>query len=112
VSGLRHCRSLKKLHLASTFVTDTGIWGLELIPTLEELNLYRCMQVTDVNFLRNCRALKTLSLQSTNVTDAGIRGLELIPTLVVLNLCECRQLRDLSALRNRWARLDITTLLL
>jgi Leucine-rich repeat (LRR) protein len=112
VSGLRYCRSLKKLHLASTSVTDKGIWGVELIPTLEELNLRRCRRITDVNFLRNCRALKTLHLQSTKVTDAGIRGLELIPTLVVLNLCECHQLGDLSALRNRWARLDITTLLL
>jgi hypothetical protein len=112
VSFLQNCRALKKLVLTWTSVTDTGIRGLELIPALEELNVRRCRRITDVNFLQNCRALKTLSLQSTNVTDAGIRGLELIPTLVVLNLCECHQLRDLSALRNRWARLNITTLLL
>jgi hypothetical protein len=112
VSFLQNCRALKKLVLTYTTVTDAGIRGLELIPTLEDLDLAGCKRISDVRCLRNCRALKTLSLQLTNVTDAGIRGLELIPTLVVLNLCECHQLRDLSALRNRWARLDITTLLL
>jgi hypothetical protein len=75
--------------------------GLELIPTLEDLSLWSCMQITDVSCLQNCRALKKLDLSSTDVTDAGIRGLELIPTLQELELRDCKQVRDLRALRTR-----------
>jgi hypothetical protein len=59
-------------------VTDAGIRGLELIPTLEDLDLAGT-QLTDVSCLRDSRGLKKLNLWSTGVTDAGIRGLELIP---------------------------------
>jgi hypothetical protein len=74
--------------------------GLELIPTLENLALARCKQLTDVSCMRNSRALKKLSLWSTGVTDAGIRGLELIPTLEDLTLDCCKQLTDVSCLQN------------
>jgi hypothetical protein len=36
------CRALKKLNLVHTSVTDAGIRGLELIPTLEDLDLEAC----------------------------------------------------------------------
>jgi hypothetical protein len=39
VSCLQNCRALKKLNLSGTNVTDAGIRGLELIPTLEDLSL-------------------------------------------------------------------------
>jgi hypothetical protein len=78
MSRLQSCRALKKLVLGRTNVTDAGIRGLELIPTLEVLTLAGCMRITDVSCLQSCRALKELDLAGTNVTDAGIRGLELI----------------------------------
>jgi hypothetical protein len=37
VSCLQNCRALKQLNLEVTGVTDAGIHGLELIPTLEQL---------------------------------------------------------------------------
>jgi hypothetical protein len=91
---------LKKLNLWCTGVTDAGIRGLELILTLEDLDLADT-RVTDVSRLRDSRALKELDISRTKVTDAGIRGLELIPTLVLLHLRSCNQIHDLSALRNR-----------
>jgi hypothetical protein len=60
--ALQSCRALKQLVLARTDVTDAGIRGLELIHTLEVLNLQGCTQITDVSCLRSCRALKKLVL--------------------------------------------------
>jgi hypothetical protein len=101
VSCLRNCPVLKNLNLYSNnSVTAAGIRGLELIPTLEDLDLSSCKQITDVSFLRNCRALKKLALASTNVTDAGILGLEFIPTLQEFSLCYCEQITDASCLQN------------
>jgi hypothetical protein len=75
------------------------IRGLELIPTLVELNLSGGMEITDVICLQSCRALKQLDLDSTNVTDASIRGLELIHTLEVLSLEHCENISDVSFLQ-------------
>jgi hypothetical protein len=101
VSCLRNCPVLKILNLYSNnSVTAAGIRGLELIPTLEDLDLSSCKQITDVSFLRSCRALKKLALSSTNVTDAGILGLAFIPTLEEFNLCYCEQITDVTCLQN------------
>jgi hypothetical protein len=100
VSRLQSCRALKQLDLTGCNVADDGIRGLELIPTLEVLDLGSCEQITDVSCLRSCRALKTLVLSFTNVTDAGMRSLELIPTLEVLNLEGCEQITDVSRLQS------------
>jgi hypothetical protein len=97
---LRNCHVLKTLYLTDSKVTDAGIRGLELIPTLKNLNLGCCTRVTDVSFLRTCRALKWLNLALTSATDAGIRGLELIPTLEELSLYQCSQITDVSFLQN------------
>jgi hypothetical protein len=99
VSCLQNCRALKKLNLLGTNVTDAGIRGLELILTLEELNL-GCTQITDVSSLQHCRALKKLNLSNTSVTDAGIRGLEHITTLEDLSILCCMQITDVSCLQN------------
>jgi Leucine-rich repeat (LRR) protein len=100
VSSLQSCRVLKRLDLTDSSVTNAGMRGLELIPTLEELLLGSCKRVTDVSCLQSCRTLKKLVLARTNLTDAGIRGLELIHTLETLNLWGCGGVTDVSCLRN------------
>jgi hypothetical protein len=100
VSRLQTCRALKKLDLADSRVTDAGMRGLELIPTLEVLELEGCKQITDVSCLQSCRALKQLDLTDSSVTNVGVRGLELIPTLEVLNLAYCKNVTDVSCLRS------------
>jgi hypothetical protein len=100
VSRLQTCRALRGLDLSHTSVTDAGIRGLELIPTLEALILRDCENITDVSCLQSCRALRTLVLSFTNVTDADIRGLGLMLTLEVLNLQGCMQITDVSCLQS------------
>jgi hypothetical protein len=109
-SCLRSCCALKKLVLAYSSVTDAGIRGLEPILALEELDLHRCYQITDVGFLQTCRALKKLDLSYTTVTNAGILGLEFIPTLEEFSLYGCEQITDVSGLQNCRAlkKLDLT----
>jgi hypothetical protein len=99
VGRLQSCRALKKLVLACTEVTDAGIRGLELIPTLEVLYLTGSKQITDVSCLQSCRALKQLGLIHSTVTNVGVRGLELIPTLELLNLQGCKQITDVRCLQ-------------
>jgi hypothetical protein len=104
VRGLKNCRALKTFRFASdsvrdASVTDADIRGLELIPALEDIEVQRCSQVTDVSCLRDSRVLKKLNLRYTSVTDAGICGLELIPTLEDLNLTGTR-VTDVSRLRD------------
>jgi hypothetical protein len=52
VSRLQSCRALKQLDLWHSSVTNAGIRGLELIPTLEILNLGGCGIITDVSSLQ------------------------------------------------------------
>jgi hypothetical protein len=85
-------RALEVLSLFRCGVTDAGIRGLELIPTLEVLYLPVNLQITDVSSLQSCRALKELDVRDTSVTNAGIRGLELIPKLEELDLGGCTQI--------------------
>jgi hypothetical protein len=89
VSCLQSCRALTTLALAGTNVTNAGIRGLELIPTLGSLSFSACKAITDVSCLQSCRALWNLDLGRTNVTNAGIKGLELISTLQKLNIEGC-----------------------
>jgi serine/threonine protein kinase/Leucine-rich repeat (LRR) protein len=96
---LQNCRALKTVNLSRSSITDAGIRGLELIPTLEELDLHDCMRITDVSCLRESVALRKIDLSNSSVPDSGIRGLELIPTLQELNISGCQQITDVSCLR-------------
>jgi hypothetical protein len=49
--GFATSKSLKKLNLNGTTVTDAGLTGIQCIPTLEDLSLYHCQQVTSVTRL-------------------------------------------------------------
>jgi hypothetical protein len=53
VSRLQSCRALKQLDLWNSSVTNAGMRGLALIPTLEVLNLESCGVITDVSYLQS-----------------------------------------------------------
>jgi hypothetical protein len=63
--------SSKKLDLSKTSVTDTGLLGLECIPSLEDLSLECCQQVTSVSTLREIAILKGLKV----VHPLSLRGM-------------------------------------
>jgi Leucine-rich repeat (LRR) protein len=78
---------------------NASLQGLEEIPSLELLVLYRT-RVDDVRSLAGCRALRVLKLTSSAVTDVGIIGLERIATLEVLNLADCWHITSVTSLRH------------
>jgi hypothetical protein len=47
VTNLFHSKSLRKLDVAESSVTDAGLEGLELAPALEFVHLGRCAGVAD-----------------------------------------------------------------
>jgi Leucine-rich repeat (LRR) protein len=100
VRSLAGCRALKELMLQGSVVTDVRIIGLELIVTLEVLNMRYCKHITSVASLRHCTALRELILDGTSVTDAGIAGLECIDTLTKLSLWNCNFITSVSSLRH------------
>jgi len=67
-------KTLKRLDLSLTYVTDRGIERLKALDQLEDLNLYAAEFITDaaMAFLRGNRQLKTLNLRGTDVTDTSL----------------------------------------
>ena len=67
-------RTLKRLDLSLTYVSDRGIERLKRLDRLEDLNLYAAEFITDAAMaaLRGNRQLKTLNLRGTDVTDTSL----------------------------------------
>jgi Leucine-rich repeat (LRR) protein len=70
VTHLRHCRALRTLDLSDSAVTDSGIRGLELISTLEDISIANTV-VSDVSAFRQCRALRRLNVAGSKVPNAA-----------------------------------------
>jgi internalin A len=67
-------KTLKRLDLSLTYVSDRGIERLKALDQLEDLNLYAAEFITDaaIAFLRGHHQLKTLNLRGTDVTDTSL----------------------------------------
>jgi hypothetical protein len=89
VSALARSVSLRELNLEGTDVSDTGIAGLERIPSLTWLSLASCESITNVTNLFRSKSLRTLVMLESSVTDAGLVGLELAPALEFVDLRRC-----------------------
>src|SRR2546428_9638117 len=74
IEQIASAKSLKRLDLSLTYVSDRGIERLKGLDRLEELNLYAAEFITDaaLAFLRGNRQLKRLSLRGTDVTDTSL----------------------------------------
>lgn len=78
---------LEMLNLDRTAVTDAGVCRLEAVQTLRELSL-RNTKVAGVGFAKiaSLRKLEKLDLYDTNVGDDGVADLAAVTSLRILNL--------------------------
>jgi hypothetical protein len=107
VSVLARSVSLRELDLGASAVRDTGISGLERIPSLTLLSLYSCRFITDVTNLFRSKSLRRLVLWKSSVTDAGLVGLELAPALEFVDLRDCAYVADVAAVVQRAAERSV-----
>jgi Leucine-rich repeat (LRR) protein len=107
VSALAQSVSLRQLDLEGSAVCDTGIAGLERIPSLTWLSLALCESITNVTDLFRSKSLRKLVLQKSSVTDAGLVGLESAPALEFVDLRYCAQVANIAALALRAAERSV-----
>jgi Leucine-rich repeat (LRR) protein len=81
-------KSLKRLDLSLTYISDRGVERLKQLDQLEDLNLYAAEFITDaaLAFLRGHRQLTTLNLRGTDVTDTSLAYIAALPGLTSLDI--------------------------
>ncbi len=88
VEPIARVKSLKRLDLSLTYVSDRAIERLKPLDQLEELNLYAAEFITDaaVAFLRGHQSLTRLNLRGTDVTDTSLAYIAELPHLKTLDI--------------------------
>jgi len=88
VRRIAEIKTLKRLDLGTTYVTDRGIERLQQLDQLEELVLDTDEFITDaaLNYLRANKNLRRLVLRGTDVTDVGMPHLAALTKLTSLDL--------------------------
>ena len=109
-------KSIKRLDLSLTRITDLGIERLRPLTGVEELNLYACEHISDTSLahLRHWKNLRRLNLRGTDITDTGLayvashrhlEALDISVTQVTDNgmehLAELTKLRELTLGANK-----------
>jgi internalin A len=81
-------KTLKKLDLSFTLVTDKGIQELEQLRQLEDLSLETAEALTDasMNYVKNIPALRRLNVRGVDITDVGMPAIAQMTGLRSLNL--------------------------
>lgn len=81
-------KTLKRLDLSLTYLSDRGAERLKALDHLEELNLFAAEFITDaaLAFLRNNKRLTRLNLRGTDVTDTSLAYIAELPQLRSLDI--------------------------
>ena len=88
VEQIVQIKTLKRLDLSFTYVTDAGIQHLGQLPAIEELTLDAAEAITDAaaSYLRANKTLRKLVLRGTDITDVGMPYLAALTGLKSLDL--------------------------
>ena len=81
-------KTLKRLDLSLTYISDRGAERLKGLDQLEDLNLFAAEFITDaaIAFLRGHQQLKILNLRGTDVTDTSLEYVTQLPQLKSLDI--------------------------
>jgi internalin A len=88
VERVTQIKTLKRLDLSFTYVTDAGVQSLQQLPELEELTLDTVEALTDAaaSYLRPDKRLRKLVLRGTDITDVGMPYLAALTGLKSLDI--------------------------
>ncbi|HUP39674.1 MAG TPA: hypothetical protein VM115_06110 [Vicinamibacterales bacterium] len=88
VEKLAGIKTLKKLDLSLTYVSDIGAKTIGALTQLEELNLFTAEFITDaaVAFLRGNTNLRVLNLRGTDITDTSLEYISQLGKLRSLDI--------------------------
>jgi internalin A len=88
VERVAEIKTLKRLDLTLTYVTDAGVQHLQKLPELEDLTLDTAEAITDAaaSYLRADKHLRRLVLRGTDITDVGMPYLAALTALKSLDL--------------------------
>jgi internalin A len=88
LSYVAEIKTLKRLDLSLTLVTDKGIKELEKLRQLEDLDLETAEALTDasMNYVKNIPALRRLNVRGVDITDVGMPAIAQMTGLTSLDL--------------------------
>jgi hypothetical protein len=88
VEKVADLKTLKRLDLSFTYITDAGVQRLGQVPALEELTLDTAEALTDAaaSYLRANKSLRKLVLRGVDITDVGMPYLAALTGLKSLDL--------------------------
>jgi internalin A len=88
VERVARLKTVRRLDLSLTYVSDAGADRLKALDQLEELNLFGAEFITDaaMAFLRGNRRLKVLNLRGTDVTDTSLAYIAELSNLKSLDI--------------------------
>ena len=88
IDQIAKLKTIKRLDLSLTYVSDAGAERLKALDELEELNLFAAEFITDaaMAFLRGNHRLKVLSLRGTDVTDTSLAYIAELTNLKSLDI--------------------------
>jgi internalin A len=88
VERVTQIKTVKRLDLSFTYVTDAGVQHLQQLPELEDLTLETAEAITDAaaSYLRADKRLRRLVLRGTDITDVGMPYLAVLTGLKSLDL--------------------------
>jgi internalin A len=88
LASLAEVRTLSRLDLSQTRISDHGLRQLKNAPAIADLNLRYAELITDegISALKTWKHLKRLDIEGTKVTDSALQHLSSLGSLETLNI--------------------------